>query len=89
MSIEDLESLQTLESMCSWSNQPPQVCPMDIEDHTVPKTAPSPAESAPAESPAESPDEPPAAQVFDLNDLLYLAIQIEDQMIFNHAELLG
>ena len=96
MSIEDLESLQTLESMCSWSNQPPQVCPMDIEDHTVPaptpETAPSPDETAPSpDETAPSPD-PPAdstAQVFDLNDLLYLALQIEDQMAFNNAELLG
>ena len=80
MSIEDLESLQTLESMCSWSNKPPQVCPMDIEDHTVPPpTETVPPVSAPAV---------PAAQVFDLNDLLYLAIQIEDQIRYNNAELL-
>ena len=91
MSIEDLESLHTLESMCSWSNQPPQVCPMDIEDHTIPspaETVPA-AESTPAESAAESTPAEPAAQVFDLNDLLYLAIQIEDQLHYNHAELLG
>ena len=79
MSIEDLESLQTLESMCSRSNLPPQVCPMDLDDHTTPTpvTAPSPVPAA-----------DPTAGVFDLNDLLYLALQIEDQMVYNKAELL-
>ena len=77
MSVEDLESLQSLQEMCTRSNRPQQECPMDVDDHTVPDTRPVP-------DPL-----PDTAQVFDLNDLLYLALQIEDQVKFNQSEFLG
>ena len=78
MSIEDLESFQSLQGMCSWSNRPPQECPMDLDDHTTPVT-----QSVPVPAPDNH------AQVFDLNDLLYCALLIEDQLNYNQAEFLG
>ena len=51
---------------------------MDLDDHTTPVTQ---------SVPDPAPDTP--AQVFDLNDLLYLALQIEDQMNYNQTEFLG
>ena len=78
MSVEDLECLQSLQEMCSRSNRPPQECPMDVDDHTAPKTSPVP-----------DPLPDTTTQVFYLNDLLYLALQIEDQLKFNQAEFLG
>ena len=46
--------------------------------HTAPVT-----ESSPEPSEVSDP-----ARIFDLNDLLLLALQIEDQLNFNKAELL-
>ena len=79
MSVEDLESLQSLQEMCTRSNKAPQECPMDVDDSTIPDTRPAPA-------PVPDTD---TAQVFDLNDLLYLALQIEDQAKYNKSEFLG
>ena len=69
MSVDELESLESLQRMCDRSNKAPQECPMDCEDSTTPA--------------------PDTAQVFDLNNLLYLALQIEDQVKYNQSEFLG
>ena len=69
MSVDELESLESLQRMCQRSNKPPQECPMDCEDSTTPDLD--------------------TAQVFDLNNRLYLALQIEDQVKYNQSEFLG
>ena len=78
MSVDELESLESLQRMCERSNRAPQECPMDIDDSTTP--APD------STTPAPDTD---TAQVFDLNNLLYLALQIEDQANYNKSEFLG
>ena len=73
MSEEDMESLESLKQMCEKTNN-------SIHTDPIPDSSP---EHSP--EPREVPD---PAVIFDLNDLLILALQIEDQIKFNESELL-
>ena len=96
MTDEDTESLLSLRDMCAAASTRP-VSPSTASPVTVSAPTASPVTvSAPTSSPVSvsaptscsAQKESGPANIFDLNNLLLLALQIEDQMKYNESEFL-
>ena len=86
MTDEDTESLLSLRDMCAAASTRP-VSTSTASPVTVSAPTSSPVSvSAPTSCSAQKESGP--ANIFDLNNLLLLALQIEDQMKYNESEFL-
>ena len=81
MTDEDADSLLSLRDMCATANLRP-VPSTPVSPVTVSTASPVTVSTAHKES------GPGPANIFDLNNLLLLALQIEDQIKYNESELI-